>query len=239
MNTQNKRKKGFTLIELLVVITIIGILAGIAFVSFGDVFGTAGRTTAQKNLTTVYDTLAANNQLRFPFQDDVKSVADFAVWFRNKTNDTRTEIWFISEDEKVKNLSENDGPGVPANIPEESGDMDAKQKAALGYCIAIPGQNAETASYVKNLKSGAFPIMWTRGLEPGSSTWSADSPWGGEGGHVLFSDKTVRWFDNTKGEDENGVFLSAVNKSDGDKKATATHDIQAALPKGWVILKPQ
>ena len=37
MNKKNK-KKGFTLIELLVVITIIGILAGIAFVGFGDVW---------------------------------------------------------------------------------------------------------------------------------------------------------------------------------------------------------
>ena len=52
---KSKRKKGFTLIELLVVITIIGILAGIAFVGFGDVFGTAGRTAAQKNLKTVYE----------------------------------------------------------------------------------------------------------------------------------------------------------------------------------------
>jgi prepilin-type N-terminal cleavage/methylation domain-containing protein len=47
MNKNYPKKKGFTLIELLVVITIIGILAGIAFVGFGDVFGTAGRTAAQ------------------------------------------------------------------------------------------------------------------------------------------------------------------------------------------------
>ena len=48
MNKDQSKRKGFTLIELLVVITIIGILAGIAFVGFGDVFGTAGRTAAQK-----------------------------------------------------------------------------------------------------------------------------------------------------------------------------------------------
>ena len=52
MNHKQSKKKGFTLIELLVVITIIGVLAGIAFVGFGDVFGTAGRTAAQKNLKT-------------------------------------------------------------------------------------------------------------------------------------------------------------------------------------------
>ena len=59
----NRKNKGFTLIELLVVITIIGILAGIAFVGFGDVFGTAGRTAAQKNLKTVYESLAAKTEI--------------------------------------------------------------------------------------------------------------------------------------------------------------------------------
>ena len=34
MNKDQSKRKGFTLIELLVVITIIGILAGIAFVGF-------------------------------------------------------------------------------------------------------------------------------------------------------------------------------------------------------------
>ena len=63
MEMKNQRKKGFTLIELLVVITIIGILAGIAFVGFGDVFGSAGRTTAQKNLKTVYESLSCKNSL--------------------------------------------------------------------------------------------------------------------------------------------------------------------------------
>ena len=97
---KNQRKKGFTLIELLVVITIIGILAGIAFVGFGDVFGSAGRTTAQKNLKTVYESLAAKTR-SFPMNDDVGSVEEFVVWWRNKTKDTRPELWFIGEDEEV------------------------------------------------------------------------------------------------------------------------------------------
>ena len=82
-----ERKKGFTLIELLVVITIIGILAGIAFVGFGDVFSTAGRTTAQKNLKTVYEALAAKTR-SFPMTGssslDEASVEGFIVWWRKK-----------------------------------------------------------------------------------------------------------------------------------------------------------
>ena len=117
------RKKGFTLIELLVVITIIGILAGIAFVGFGDVFSTAGRTTAQKNLKTVYEALAAKTR-SFPMEGssslDEASVEGFIVWWRNKTNDTRPELWFVGEDEKVKDLQgDESGPGVPSNISDE------------------------------------------------------------------------------------------------------------------------
>ncbi|MEC8777632.1 MAG: hypothetical protein VXX28_01270, partial [Verrucomicrobiota bacterium] len=64
--------------------------------------------------------------------------------------------------------------------------------------------------------------------------------WGGEGGHVLFSDGTVKWFDDTKGSNDEGVFLTAINKEDGaDKKAEPTSDIQSALPKGWSIHTPE
>ena len=104
MNKKHSKKKGFTLIELLVVITIIGILAGIAFVGFGDVFGTAGRTAAQKNLKTIYESLVTNSQFSFPMSDDVSSSADFAIWYRKKTNDTRPELWFLPDDERVRDL---------------------------------------------------------------------------------------------------------------------------------------
>jgi prepilin-type N-terminal cleavage/methylation domain-containing protein len=240
MEMKNQRKKGFTLIELLVVITIIGILAGIAFVGFGDVFGSAGRTTAQKNLKTVYEALAAKTR-SFPMDTDVDSVEKFVVWWRTKTKDTRPELWFIGEDEEVKNLAEDpDGPGVPSNIPDDDADFDADQIKALGYCVALPGDDAETRNFLANLKSGAFPLIWSRGLDSGDDKWSPDGAWGGEGGHVLFSDGTVRWYDDTKGKDEEGVFTKAINKDDdADAKAEPTSDIEQALPTGWKVYKPE
>jgi len=94
--------------------------------------------------------------------------------------------------------------------------------------------------FKRYLKSGAFPLMWSRGLDAGDDKWSADGAWGGEGGHVLFSDGTVRWYDDTKGKDEKGVFTKAINKKDGnDKKAEPTSNIKDALPEGWDIYKPE
>jgi len=234
MNKKNK-KKGFTLIELLVVITIIGILAGIAFVGFGDVFGTAGRTAAQKNLKTVYESLAAKTR-NFPTTDSVSSPEEFVAWFRTKTKDTRPELWYLPDDELVMNLIEDDND--LANIPATKDGFDSEQADALGYAVAIPkAGEAKVRSFVTNLESGPFPILWTSGLgEQDPSRWSDSSPWAGEGGHVLFSDGTVRWYDETQKENGEGVFIKAIDKGeDVPDTYRNTEMIEDAVPATWQI----
>ena len=198
------------------------------------------RTLAMRNLKTVYEALLAETRF-FPMSEDVGSVEEFVVWWRNQTKDTRPELWFIGEDEKVKDLAEDEeGPGIPPNIPDDDADFDADQVKAIGYCVALPGENAETRSFCDSLESGSFPLMWSRGLDAGDDTWDQGGAWGGEGGLVLFSNGTVSWHDDTKGNDGAGVFTTAINKKDGaDKKAEPTSDIKAALPEGWDIYKPE
>ena len=198
-----------------------------------------GRTAAVIKLKTIYETLVQETR-SFPMNDDVKSADEFAVWFRNKTKETCSELWFIQDDEEVRALEEDkDAKGIPANIPDDANDFDHEQKKAMAWCVAIPGDNAETRSFVVNLRSGAFPIIWTRGLGRGDQNWPADSPWADEGGHVLFSDGTVLWYNDTKGKDEEGVFARTINREDDkDKKAESTDDIGLALPKGWEIYDP-
>ena len=237
MNKKNK-KKGFTLIELLVVITIIGILAGIAFVGFGDVFGTAGRTAAQKNLKTVYESLAAKTR-NFPTTDDVTSAEEFVAWFRKKTKDTRPELWFLPDDELVVELNEDGNDGVPSNITATKDGFSSGQVEALGYAVAIPkGGEAKTRSFVTNLESGPFPILWTSGLD--SERWSDSSPWAGEGGHVLFSDGTVRWYEETQNDKGDGVFIKAIDKGeDVPDTFTNSEAIRDAVPDSWEIYDPR
>ena len=233
MKKNRSTRKGFTLIELLVVITIIGILAGIAFVGFGDVFGTAGRTAAQKNLKTVYESLAAKTR-NFPTSDEVSSAEEFAAWFRKKTKDTRPELWFLPDDEMVVELNEDGNDGVPANIPADGSEFTATQKEALGYAVAIPRSGeAKSRSFVTSLESGPFPIMWTAGLE--GERWGDNSAWAGEGGHVLFSDGTVRWFEETT-QNDTGVFTKAVDKGeDVPESFESTESIRDAVPASWEI----
>ena len=124
MKNSQDRKKGFTLIELLVVITIIGILAGIAISSFGGIFGAAGQLAAEDSLKTIHKSLVQKykGQVKFPKGDslDEESPAGFAVWFRSKTRNPESGLWYIDEDDKALALMEDEaGPGLPSQIPTD------------------------------------------------------------------------------------------------------------------------
>jgi hypothetical protein len=66
------------------------------------------------------------------------------------------------------------------------------------------------------------PIAWTRGLKA-DGTWSADSPYGGQGGYIVFKDASVRTFHNL--HDDGGQLM----RFDGQGK---TANIFEALPPG-------
>lgn len=68
------------------------------------------------------------------------------------------------------------------------------------------------------------PIAWTRGLQP-DGTWAAHSPYGKQGGHILFLDGNVSFFRNLK--DTNRLL-----RYDGKGM---TSDIREALPPGTRI----
>ena len=241
MKKSHNRKKGFTLIELLVVITIIGILAGIAISSFGGIFGSAGQLAAQDSLLSIHKELSVKykSQIKFPKGDtlDEESPAGFAVWFRNRTRNTETGLWYIDEDDKVVSLIEDeDGAGLPSPMPKDVGDLDDEQKNAMAWTIAIPGDDANP-KLLQNLNSGPFPVMWTRGHEGEEGTWDPDSPWSGEGGHVLYSNGKVEFYENTQGPDEQGIFnVASKDDDDDDAKIQKTSDPEQALPEEWKVL---
>ena len=127
MKKNNSQRKGFTLIELLVVITIIGILAGIAIGAFGGIFGQAGQLSAKDKLMDIHKAIvqAYKGQAKFPTNLDDDSPAGFAEWFTKKTRNTETSLWYIDEDDKVLELTEDGAAGKPASM---SGELDQDQK---------------------------------------------------------------------------------------------------------------
>ena len=80
--------------------------------------------------------------------------------------------------------------------------------------------------------------MWTSGLD--SERWSDSSPWAGEGGHVLFSDGTVRWFEETQNDNGDGVFISAIDKGEEVPETFQNSEaIRDAVPDSWEIYDPR
>jgi len=63
------------------------------------------------------------------------------------------------------------------------------------------------------------PVAWTRGLRP-DGTWAPDSPYAGEGGHVVFLDGNVVFFRRIDG---------GLRRFDGKGM---TSNILEALPPG-------
>ena len=86
------------------------------------------------------------------------------------------------------------------------------------------------------MESGPYPIMWTRGLDKGDTEWSEDGPWGDAGGHVLFSNGKVEWYEQTQSDEQpEGVFKKY--RDDKSAQDAYTSDIGEAIPDDWEILK--
>ncbi len=70
---------------------------------------------------------------------------------------------------------------------------------------------------------GTTPIAWTRGLDLETGKWRKDSPYGGEGGHIVFLGGNVRFY------------RRLTNSSGGElvaRDGRATHRILDTLPTG-------
>jgi prepilin-type N-terminal cleavage/methylation domain-containing protein len=239
MKQSSCRKKGFTLIELLVVISIIGILATIVIGPMNSFLDGASQDAAKQSLANVFGSAdkfskKKKTSMKWPGKDTISAPHEFAIYQLKKweTNIDDAGIWFLPNDPQ-RDAMEEDGNDIPDKILTTDGSLD-KYKNAFGYNLAVP---PATARSLKNVESGPYPIMWTRGLDTGDTTWSEDGPWGDDGGHVLFSNGKVQWYEETQSEDQpEGVF----KKYRDDKAAqdAYTSDIGEAIPDDWEILKP-
>ena len=235
-----KSKKGFTLIELLVVITIIGILASIVITNMAGVTDKAEIQAATANLNSFYKEMTIANVKAMPSPADLKeqTPAGFAAWFRKRADFITNEFWYVESAEDVIAIVEDEDKGGiptgPAGIAKSDGtfatDLSKEQKDAMSYCIAVPTSDAKKKN-LRTLKNGGnFPILWTKGLGT-DGEWVGESPWGGKGGHVLYSNGDIKWYEDVKGPDSKGVFAD----SETEEK---TFNIKDALPDNWDILTP-
>ena len=118
---------------------------------------------------------------------------------------------------------DEDAAGIPSTMPTDVGDLDDDQKNAMAWSIAIPGEDANP-KLEQNLRSGPFPIMWTRGHEGDEGTWDPDSPWSGDGGHVLFSNGKVEFMRTPREQMKVEYSTSPKDDDDDDAEIEQTAD---------------
>jgi hypothetical protein len=129
-------------------------------------------------------------------------------------------LWFIQSDEALK------GKDLPKTVMLGEPPATKINPAFAGLTLSY--------EFAANLDPNApitTPVMWERGLQA-DGTWSPDSPWKGQGGHIAFLDGSVMWF-NKLSLAPNGYHLVKYGTT------TPTVNIREALPPGAVVLSAE
>ena len=230
MKTISHPRSGFTLIELLTVIAIIGILAGILIPTIGAVRKKASQVGSTSDLRQIHLAHAnyqsdgprmrsiAEGQWSQTSSNQAATPADFAKVLAWYTELNEAQLFYISSAEDTSQLSE-----IPNTIfrgfgKERTVDPDFENaKDNISYSMARVSANA----------SASTPLIWTKGLTE-DGTWNVDtelSPWGDEGGHIIFVGGNVEFFQQIEEGD--------LRKPDG----TPTAAIQEAFTRVNRILE--
>lgn len=201
----------------MVVIAVLLFLAAIIIPTSTHCRCTAPRSVDSSNLRQVAQAsliYASDHEGRFPQVDDIHAYArDLAIG--GILNDST--IWITTkrrtDDSAFAKLSTVLAPDRQSLDP-------AFAATRPDFAVVVRGLHDKLP--------GTTPIAWTRGLRP-DGTWSKDSPYGGEGGHIVFLGGNVAFYRNLGGG-ANGAGGQLVAR-DG----TMTADIRAALPADAVI----
>ncbi|MGK0456307.1 MAG: prepilin-type N-terminal cleavage/methylation domain-containing protein [Lentimonas sp.] len=241
INKNTSKRSGFTLIELLTVIAIIGILAGILLPVIGVVRKSAAKATAASNLrqiATAYVIFAEGGPRpraisNGAWASGTTSASDIQEWAQvvaqfGSLNEA--PLYFVSADPAVANIgvlpstvlinATAGTPPVPTGLKAPAANWTANV-ASISYA-AITEINPIARSTIT-------PLIWTKGIIPGNSTWLPAAPWGDEGGHIAFLDTHVTFYNTLAGElsEQDGTVannLTAVIISAGSIAANIAAD---------------
>jgi type II secretory pathway pseudopilin PulG len=169
------------LAPLLAAACVVLVAGAVMFPTVGKVRDSARRSVAQSNLRQIGQAAliyAGDHQDRLP---EAVDVWDFARLLAIGGGLNDATIWTIHGDPAAKDdrdVSTVLGPDRLSLHPEFA-------SAKPGYAVVIKGLTGASPS--------TTPLAWTRGLLT-DGTWSPDSPYGTEGGHVVFLGGNVTYF---------------------------------------------
>ena len=224
MTTSTKRLiKGFTLIELLTVIAIIGILAAIIIPTVGKVRETALRSVDSSNLRQVGQAsliFASDNRDILPSTACGFVNGSFANTGGTPNNSLKNAIGGLAAS---GGLNDAQIWFTGSEAQNATGLSTVLNASRTGLETSFSGLNASSISfnYVAGLNTSdpsTTPVAFTRGLPSNASTWATNSPYLGDGGHIVFLGGNVAFYRNT---------VSAFISRDG----TQTNNIDNTRPR--------
>lgn len=216
------RKRGFTLVELLTVIAIIGILAAILIPTVGSVMDNARKSAASSNLRQIgsaYNIYTTGGSR--PKTVNVADIDAYAALLAKEADLNDPKIWLLGDDDAVA----GDGGVFPVVIAVPGANSAADWVTDTDFA-RIPKSFA-VANNLSARASSTVPVAWTRGLLA-TGFWDAapNSVYGDEGGHIVFKDGHVEFFDNVA--EDSGLLVDPVTK-------TATVNIEDAIGSAEVF----
>jgi len=196
LSRKTTNRQGFTLVELLTVIAIIGILAALIIPAVGNVQNKAKQQAAAsdgRQIGLAYNTFSNSGGRTRNIKDggdadslEANSPELFAQILAQRSGLNDAAIWYIEADDELasttipKTVIQDDGSGSVTN------NLTGNEPISWGVTVGL-STNAPTST---------TPLIFTRGLEDGASTWDETSPWRGEGGHIIFLDGHVTWYED-------------------------------------------
>lgn len=189
------------------VLTIIGVLAALIIPTVGRCRCTAPRSADGSNLRQIGQAaliFTSEHRDKFPQVDDIHA---FATALAKDGGLDDATIWIVSTERGTSHATRVSTvltPDRTATAPTFAAIRPSFAAVVRGLRIDLPPQT---------------PIAWTRGLQP-DGTWSKDSPYGGDGGHIVFLGGNVTFYRKLTLKDS--PFL--------DHDGRPTVDLRASLP---------
>ncbi|MFI3290413.1 MAG: type II secretion system protein [Opitutales bacterium] len=199
-----KNKKAFTLVELLIVVAIIGVLAGLLFPAISKVMSVGPQMKSSNNGKQI-----AQSWLTSETYINKNTPHEWAARLAEKGGLNIPEMWILDNDTRVQEKIAQDEVAMPLFIVEQ--DEISGETSLSSEFESFP----LSWSIANGTKQGgdSTPLIWSRGLQP-EGTWSVDDGvFEDAGGHIAFTDGSIKFYTSLKDENTDEGILKKYKKS--------------------------